>query len=76
LLINFNGKILGLKTAGHISPLVAFDKETDSVLMLDVAGHKNGWYWVNLEDLIKAMNTKDGNNFRGFLVVKNSKVKK
>ena len=70
LLINFHGKNLGLKTGGHISPLVAFDESSDSVLMLDVAGHKNGWYWVDLKDLVGAMNTKDGENFRGFLVVR------
>ncbi|MFT6331793.1 MAG: hypothetical protein ACJAW3_000111 [Lentimonas sp.] len=69
LLINFYGKKLGLKTGGHISPLAAFDEVSDSFLILDVAGHKNGWYWVKTIDLVKAMNTKDGKNFRGYLVI-------
>lgn len=69
LLVNFNGKSLGLKTNGHISPVAAFDQASDSVLIMDVAGHKNGWYWVGIEDLMKAMNTKDGENYRGYLVI-------
>jgi len=69
LLANFDGKIIGLNTRGHISPIVAFDENSDSVLVLDVAGHKNGWYFVSVADLLKAMNTKDGNNYRGYLIV-------
>jgi hypothetical protein len=73
LLINFNGKKLDLKTGGHISPLVAYDKKGDNALIMDVAGHKNNWYWVKLEDLFKAMNTKDGDNYRGYLIIKSKK---
>ena len=40
LVINFYGKSLGTITNGHISPLAAYDKKTDSVLVLDVAVHK------------------------------------
>ncbi|MES2677637.1 MAG: phytochelatin synthase family protein [Pseudomonadota bacterium] len=69
LLVNFNGKAIGLKTNGHISPVVAFDSASDSVLIMDVAGHKNGWYWVGVVDLVKAMNTKDGKNYRGYLAI-------
>ena len=69
LLVNFNGKILGLKTNGHISPIAAFDDVSDTVLILDVAGHKNGWYWTQVTQLMKAMNTTDGDNYRGYLVV-------
>ena len=69
LLANFDGKVLGLKTGGHISPIVAFDEKSDSVLILDVAGHKNGWYWASITNLLKAMNTKDGDHYRGYLVI-------
>lgn len=69
ILVNFNGQNLGLKTSGHISPLAAFDELSDSVLVLDVAGHKNSWYFVKIADLFQAMNTKDGKNFRGYLVI-------
>lgn len=69
LVCNFVGRELGLTTGGHISPLAAYDAETDSVLVLDVAGHKNGWYWVGVGDLYRAMHTKDGDAYRGWLVV-------
>jgi hypothetical protein len=69
VLVNFDGKSLGLKTRGHISPIAAFDEASNSALIMDVAGHKNGWYRVGISDLMKAMNTKDGENYRGYLVV-------
>ncbi|MFT4718809.1 MAG: hypothetical protein ACI9IL_001150 [Rickettsiales bacterium] len=72
MIINFDGKKVGLKTGGHMSPLVAYNQENDSVLMMDVAGHKNGWYWVKINDLLRAVNSKDGNNYRGYLVIKNN----
>ncbi|MBP7709799.1 MAG: hypothetical protein KA100_01860 [Rickettsiales bacterium] len=69
LVLNFDGKVLGKATRGHVSPLVAFDEASDSVLVLDVALHKNQWYWVEVSKLIEAMNTKDAANYRGYLVV-------
>ena len=69
LLANFNGKALELKTNGHISPIAAFDDASDTVLILDVAGHKNGWYWAKVTDLMNAMNTTDGDSYRGYLVI-------
>lgn len=72
IVANFYGRTIGNSTFGHIAPIAAFDKKTDSILVLDVAGHKNPWYWVNLTDFFKAMNTKDGDNFRGLLLVENS----
>lgn len=69
IVVNFDGQVLGKETRGHISPLVAFDEESDSVLVLDVALHKNQWYWVEVTKLIAAMNTKDDATYRGYLVV-------
>lgn len=69
LIANFDGKIFGNKTGGHISPIVAYDEKSDSLLVLDVALHKNPWYWVSVENIVKAMNTLDGENFRGYLIV-------
>ncbi len=70
IVVNFDGKVLGQKTNGHISPLAAYDETSDSALVLDVALHKNTWYWVSVTDLMKAMNTKDGEQYRGYLIVK------
>jgi hypothetical protein len=69
IVTNFYGKSLGLKTSGHISPIVAYDQSSDSVLILDVAGHKNPWYWVKIDHLYNAMNTKDGDMTRGYLII-------
>lgn len=69
LVANFDGKILGAKTNGHISPIVAYNQDSDEILILDVALHKNQWYWVNISDLLKAMNTKDGENYRGYAIL-------
>ena len=33
---------------------------------------KNPWYWVPISHLYKAMNTKDGNNYRGWLIIEDS----
>ena len=70
LVVNFDGKMIGLKSRGHVVPLVAFDEKSDSVLILDPALHHNFWFWVSLPDLYKAMNSKDGDNYRGYLVVR------
>jgi hypothetical protein len=69
LIANFNGKILGQKTGGHVSPIAAYDEISDSILILDVALHKNQWFWADLNKFHKAMNSKDGKNPRGFLIV-------
>ena len=72
LVANFDGKVFGNKTGGHISPIVAYDEKSDSLLVLDVALHKNPWYWVDLKEMATAMNTKDGDNFRGYLIANKS----
>ncbi len=69
IVVNFYGKKLKNKTGGHISPLAAYHEKTDSVLVLDVALHKDKWYFVGVKDLYSAMHTKDGENYRGYLIV-------
>ena len=66
---NFDGKVVGKETRGHFSPLVAYDEATDEVMVMDAALHKNQWYWVSLTKLFSAMNTKDGNSYRGYAVI-------
>jgi hypothetical protein len=58
-------------SGAHYSPIAAYDQESDSVLVLDVASHRNSWVWINLRDLFSAMHTKNyaGNNYRGYLLV-------
>ncbi len=70
LVVNFDGKVLGTKTGGHISPIAAYDVESDSVLVLDAALHKGTiWYFVSLTKLYEAMNTKDNDKYRGYVEV-------
>ena len=69
VVVNFDGKIVGNNTGGHFSPLAAYDEESDSVLILDVALHKTNWYWVDLDKLFEALNTKDEDTYRGYLVI-------
>lgn len=73
ILANFNGKKLGMKTGGHISPIAAYDQETDSVLVLDVAAHKELWNFVPLERLYNAMHSKDNETYRGYLIISKEK---
>ena len=56
---------------GHYSPVVAYDEESDSVLMLDVASHRAPWSWINLSEIYHAMNTKNYSQkaYRGYLLI-------
>ncbi|MEP7137582.1 MAG: phytochelatin synthase family protein [Chloroflexota bacterium] len=69
VIVNFRGESLGAPTGGHISPLAAYDLKSDSILILDVYGVENSWYWAPVEHLYKAMATLDNNVHRGWLVV-------
>jgi hypothetical protein len=54
-LIHFRCDLLGGVPRGHISPLGAWDTESDSVLVMDVASHKTPWYWAPVRELFMAM---------------------
>ena len=69
IIANINGRVYGAATEGHISPLAAYDEISDSILILDVAGYLNPWHWVPVRDLYAAMNTLDGDEYRGYLVI-------
>jgi hypothetical protein len=69
IVVNFLGKTIGTTTGGHISPLGAYDPESDSVLVIDVAGHKNPWYWVPVTHLYQSMHVMADGSCRGWLIV-------
>lgn len=69
VIANYNGRTLGKNVGGHFSPIAAYHKETDSCLVMDVAGHKHPWFWVSLSDLYHSMATKDGKDTRGYMLV-------
>ena len=69
VLINYKSDMVGQLGSGHISPLGAYDEESDSVLVLDVAGYQNPWLWIPLHDLYASMHTKDGGSYRGIVTL-------
>ena len=72
VVINYLRKAIGQEKGGHISPLAAYDRETDRFLILDVARYKYPPVWVKAAELFAAMNTQDSDNdnkTRGFVLV-------
>lgn len=71
ILVNYLRSAIGQQQGGHISPLAAYDVESDRVLILDVSRYKYPPIWVTTEDLWNAMDTVDSssNQTRGFVLV-------
>jgi glutathione-S-conjugate glycine hydrolase len=73
VIVNYLRKAIGQEKGGHISPLAAYDVETDRFLILDVSRYKYPPVWVTASELFGAMNTTDADNddkTRGFVLVK------
>lgn len=69
VIINYFRPALGQRGGGHISPLGAYDKKSDSFLVMDVNPNGQHWVWVPASDLFKAMRTPDLHEARGYLLV-------
>ena len=72
VIVNYLRKAIGQEKGGHISPLAAYDAETDRFLILDVSRYKYPPVWVTAAELFNAMNTTDvanENRTRGFVLV-------
>lgn len=69
VIVNYKRAGLGQEGGGHISPLGAYDKESDRFLLMDVNTDKYTWVWVTSKQLFHAMGTMDKNENRGFLLV-------
>jgi hypothetical protein len=71
LLVNYQREVLGQERVGHISPLAAYDRDSDRVLILDTAGYKYPPTWVPMESLFTAMSTVDSasGKSRGFIEI-------
>lgn len=59
LLVNYQRETLGQGQVGHISPVAAYDRDSDSVLIMDTAAHKYPHTWVPVDMLFAAMNETD-----------------
>ena len=72
LIINYLRSAIGQEKYGHISPLAAYDEDSDRFLILDVSRYKYPPVWVETATLFAAMNTPDRDNenkSRGFVIV-------
>lgn len=69
VLVNYNRKTLGQNGEGHISPLGAYDKDSDSFLIMDVSPNVANWAWVPANELFSAMRTFDTLENRGYVMV-------
>ncbi|MFN9624214.1 MAG: phytochelatin synthase family protein [Cyanobacteriota bacterium] len=72
LLVNYLRSALGQEGGGHISPLAAYDANSDAVLILDVARYRYPAMWVSAEALWQAMRTTDPSSgrSRGLLLIR------
>lgn len=59
LVVSFSRAVLQQTGDGHFSTVAAYDEETDSCLVLDVARFKYPPYWVRVEELYEAMKPVD-----------------
>ena len=72
VIVNYLRKSIGQEKGGHISPLAAYDADTDRFLILDVARYKYPPVWTAAAELFAAMNTTDSDNqnrTRGFVLI-------
>jgi hypothetical protein len=71
LLINYLRREIGQEKGGHISPIAAYNAQSDRFLILDVSRYKYPPVWVKTTDLWKAMSTQDSTSgkSRGFVFV-------
>jgi Phytochelatin synthase len=71
LIVNYQRGTLGQDATGHISPLAAYNADSDRVLIMDTASHKYPPTWVRVESLFAAMSTVDSETgrTRGFVEV-------
>lgn len=71
VLVNYLRTTLGQEGWGHWSALAAYDAQTDSVLILDVAKYLSAPAWVRVGALQKAMATMDttSGKARGLVIV-------
>ncbi len=72
VVVNYSRKLLGQSGGGHISPLGAYHRDTDSFLIMDVTPYKHSWIWVPAAMLYSAMKSHDTIENRGFLLIEDS----
>ncbi|MFA7291175.1 MAG: phytochelatin synthase family protein [Rhodocyclaceae bacterium] len=69
VIVNYRRDRAGQQGGGHISPLGAYDTESDSFLVLDVNPANARWVWMPAKALIKGMRSFDTVENRGYIQV-------
>lgn len=71
LVTSFSRKSLQQTGDGHFSPIAAYDPDSDSCLVLDVARFKYAPYWVTVQELYNAMMPHDSmtDKSRGWILM-------
>jgi hypothetical protein len=69
VIVAYKRDVVGQSGGGHISPLGAYDAESDSFLVLDVNPASAGWVWMPTATLVKGMRTFDTVENRGYIVI-------
>ncbi|NET09551.1 MAG: glutathione gamma-glutamylcysteinyltransferase [Merismopedia sp. SIO2A8] len=71
VLVNYLRRAIAQERGGHISPIAAYDADTDQFLILDVSRYKYPPVWVSASELWNATNTIDSvsGKTRGFLLI-------
>jgi len=69
VVVNYIRRAVGQQGGGHISPLAAYDRESDSFLVLDVNPASAGWVWMPTATLVRGMRTFDTVENRGYIHV-------
>ena len=69
VIVNYRREQVGQRGGGHISPLGAYDAESDSVLVMDVNPASPGWVWMPISTLIKGMRTFGTVENRGYILI-------
>lgn len=59
MLVNYLRSAIAQRSGGHISPVGAYDEQTDRMLIMDVSTYKYPPVWVQTATLFAAMNTVD-----------------
>jgi hypothetical protein len=69
VIVGYQRKAVGQEGPAHISPLGAYDAQSDSFLVLDVNPTRAPWVWMPAATLVKGMRTFDTVENRGYIVV-------
>lgn len=62
ILVNYQREVLGQRRVGHISPIAAYDEESDLVLIMDTASYNYPQTWAPLSQLHSAMAAIDSSS--------------